>query len=202
MNEKAKVFERTYRSYLEQVAKVDLAGRADRLGARMDGGELIIPFYGKNYRVSAGGVLDSMGKPADFAVSVVACKYVLMCPETATAAGDWMTYRDFKDSGPLVNYFANNTHRIIAETFSGKLDALRAVCMKIGGRPASEAAGFDLSIQFDALPRIPLFLRFNDRDDEFPAQCTVLFRRSAEHYLDMECLAILGTFLTGRLLKG
>jgi len=42
---------------------------------------------------------------------------------------------------------------------------------------------------------------FNDADDEFPADCKVLFERSAEHYLDMECLAITGSFLAGNLIN-
>ena len=36
---------------------------------------------------------------------------------------------------------------------------------------------------------------FNDADDEFPAQCSVLFERRAENYLDAECLAIAGRLL-------
>ncbi len=51
-------------------------------------------------------------------------------------------------------------------------------------------------MQFDALPKIPVLLLFNDGDDEFPAQCSVLFERRAENYLDMECLAMAGMLLS------
>jgi dienelactone hydrolase len=54
-------------------------------------------------------------------------------------------------------------------------------------------------MRFDALPKIPILLLFNDADDEFPAQCLLLFERRAEKYLDMECLAILGWLLAGYL---
>ena len=50
-------------------------------------------------------------------------------------------------------------------------------------------------MQFKSLPKIPVLLLFNDSDEEFPAQCTVLFERSAENYLDMECLAMVGMLL-------
>ena len=43
-------------------------------------------------------------------------------------------------------------------------------------------------------------LNFNDRDDLFPPACSVLYRKSAESYLDMECLAMTGTLLCGKLL--
>ena len=51
------------------------------------------------------------------------------------------------------------------------------------------------------LPKVPVLLLFNDADDEFPADCKVLFERRAEHYLDMECLAILGNILADYLKK-
>jgi len=50
------------------------------------------------------------------------------------------------------------------------------------------------------LPRVPVVLNFNDTDDLFPANCSVLYRASAELFLDMECLAMTGTLLAGRLI--
>jgi hypothetical protein len=45
-------------------------------------------------------------------------------------------------------------------------------------------------------------LLFNDADEEFPARCTVLFEKRAEHYLDMECLAMVGMRLFEYLKTG
>ncbi len=39
----------------------------------------------------------------------------------------------------------------------------------------------------------------SQRDEEFPAQCLLLFERRAAQYLDMECLAILAWLLTDLL---
>jgi hypothetical protein len=50
-------------------------------------------------------------------------------------------------------------------------------------------------MQFNALPEIPVLMLFNDADEEFPAQCAVLFERCAEKYLDIECLAMVGMLL-------
>jgi hypothetical protein len=56
-------------------------------------------------------------------------------------------------------------------------------------------------MQFDALPRVPVMLLFNDADDEFPAKSSVIFERRAEHYLDSECLAMVGRCLFNFLKK-
>ena len=63
-------------------------------------------------------------------------------------------------------------------------------------------AGFDLSIKFKALPGIPLYLQFNDAQDPFPAQSSLLLDSSIEAYFDMRIIFALGTFLCGRLTAG
>ena len=103
-----------------------------------------------------------------------------------------MAFKDFKDAAPLVHAFSNTVTRPIAETFSGRLSALEACGQKMGGYPPAEEFPYDLGLQFDALPRVPLLLLFNDQDDEFPAQCGVLFEKRTEKFIDMECLAMVG----------
>lgn len=196
---KAAVFEETYHHYLKQIAEVDLLERAHILGAKSVGDALEIPFYGQSFMVSEKGVFDNSGKRANFAICVLLYCYVLQCPQETPDPGEWATYREFKDSGPLVNYFTSNTNKIIETTFSGRLPELRAACKRMGGQIADEPA-FDIAFMFTMLPHVPVFFRFNDQDDLFPAQTSILFRQSAEKHLDMECLAIGGTYLTGLLI--
>ena len=200
-NKKAVVFEETYQDYLKQLNAIDYLSRADVLGARISGTELIIELYGKEYRISADGITDPSGKKANFAICVALCKYILVCPREVMQDGTWVTYREFKDAGPLIGYFNANTNKTLASSFSGRMDLLIKASQKLGATPIKDNASYDLSLMFKALPRIPVMLRFNDGDAEFPAHCSILFRQSAEHYLDMESLAIVGTFLAGNLLR-
>lgn len=200
MEEKAKIFDKTREDYLSQIGDIDLKARADLLGATYDDGALLIPFYNLPYRVSKKGVFNSSGDEANFAASVVLCCYILQCPDSTPELGEWVTYREFRNSGPLTSYFTANTNKIIETTFSGQLTNLRRACEHLGGQFV-DTRSFDLAATFDFLPRIPVYFRFNDRDEEFPAQSSVLFRQSAEKYIDMECLAIGGTYLTGLLIN-
>lgn len=123
-------------------------------------------------------------------MSVVLCRYVLQCPKTPPAQGDWVTYREFKDAGPLTGYFTANTNKIIETTFAGDLAALTAACRRAGGRFV-EAASFDVAVIFDLLPRVPVYFRFNDRDEEFPAQSSIPEAEArriggARHVVDFE----------------
>jgi hypothetical protein len=58
---------------------------------------------------------------------------------------------------------------------------------------------YDLVMQFPALPRVPLLMLYNDEEEPFPAQCSVLLQRGAPRYMDMECMAMLGMVLAARL---
>ena len=199
MSETSAVFETTYRQYLEQLAAIDYMARADRLGAEPLEKSLQVPVYGRTYTVSRDGVMDTEGHQANFAISVVLCCYVLQCPEAVPEAGGWMTYREFRDAGPLVGYFQANTQKVIETAFSGNSIGLQEACRHLGGQSFDDGSSYDLSMTFDFLPRIPVLLRFNDRDSEFPAQCSIMFPQSAEAFLDMECMAIGGTLLAGTL---
>jgi hypothetical protein len=200
MDKKSPVFEKTYQSYLKEIAGIDLAERAERLGAEMAGNDLIVPLLGRAYRVSPKGVDAPDGNRAGFSESVAIFKYILMCPPIPPMAPQWVTYREFKDARPLLNYFTNNCLRPVEERFSGKVDTLEQACRTLGGRGVHGDTGYDLSMQVDGFPKIPVLLNFNDMDDDFSARCIFLFQRSAEAYLDMESVAIIGVLFATRLI--
>jgi hypothetical protein len=193
------VFEVTCKGYIDQVNRMDKKPLEAMLGVQTEGDEVLVPLLGTPYRVSPGGILDPCGNTPGFDVCVVLLKYLLRCPGTPPVAEDWVSYRGLKDSGPLTTYFAKDVEGAIAAAFSGRGDALAGACAALGGRPPAMSARYDLAMQFDMLPRVPLCLLFNDADDEFPAAGTVLFERRAEAYLDPECLAMLGRHLFVRL---
>ena len=196
---KSAAFEKTYKEYLSQIATIDFKSNAEKLGGQIDGDGVIIPFFGKPHRISPSGITDMSGKQPTLAISVVLSKYLLLCPGTTPKENDWVSYRDFKDAAPLAGAFANNAEKGVAINFSGRLNELEAACNVYGGRSPALEVSYDLSRVFDALPKVPVLMLFNDKDDEFPAKCSLLFERRAEKYLDMECLAIVGWLLSDYL---
>jgi hypothetical protein len=198
---KSPIFEETYKNYLAQVASVDIPSRTKLLGIGLKEGAALIPLLGKTYRVSPLGVFDPSGQEPDHAVRVVLCKYLLLGPEAAPLGEDWVSFKDFKDAAPFAGGFINNTEKALVRYFSGRLDLLKEACQTLSGHPTDLEVSYQLALRFEALPKIPILLLFNDEDEEFPAQCSLLFQKKAEGYLDMECLAILGWFLTDALLQ-
>ena len=202
MAEKSEVFEQTYEAYLSQIAGLDFPFIADTLGVKVEGDHVAIPFFGKPYRVSPKGITDPSGKQPHLSICVILCKYLLMCPLIEPLGGNWMAFKDFKDAAPLVQAFSNTVTRPLAEAFSGRVSELEKSGKKVAGYTPDEEFPYDLYMQFDALPKIPLLLLFNDQDDEFPAQCGVLFEKRTEKFIDMECLAMVGMLFFEYLKKG
>lgn len=199
--ERAKVFDETYRRYLKEIQQIDFLAKAEALGVTIDNNSLKIPLYDKIYRFGADGIVVDEQEVLTPAVQVMICKYILTCPQQIPAMKyTLMTYREFKDAGPLISYFTTNTNKTIESTFSGNLEGLKKRGQDIGGKPLDSDI-YDLSMEFLAFPRVPVVVNFNDRDDLFSATCSVLYRSSAAYFLDMECLAMTGTLLTGKLIS-
>jgi hypothetical protein len=88
----------------------------------------------------------------------------------------------------------------VEQAFSGQLDRLIQRCNEIGGI-SEKTLGYDLSIRFGALPRIPILFHFNDKDEVLPAKAAFLFQGHANKVLDLKSLGILVTYLTGLLIQ-
>ena len=156
MQDKERLFEKSYRKCLTELAHQDLALHAEALGAQVAGNALQITFFGQSYRVSTNGIVDSADNPPTAAVSMVLCKYILHCPAEIPVDQDWVTFRDLNAAGPLVGYFTVNTNRLIATTFSGRLDILEKACTALDGQSVTDDAGYDLSMKIYTLPAIPI----------------------------------------------
>jgi len=195
------VFERTYKNYLAQLRGISFESIAPKLGAKIEANALKIPLFKSDYEVSVEKITGPSGEKPTHDICVILSKYLLLCPDKSPKNNDWVSFRNFKDSGPLINYFTNDVERPIASYFSEKLDDLKKASSILGGYPPVLDVKYDLSIQFDALPMIPVIMLYNDMDEEFSAKCSVLFESRAEKYLDAECIAMLGWRLFSRLRK-
>jgi hypothetical protein len=161
-----------------------------------------VPFFGEPYTVSERGVVNASGQAANPAISAVLIEYVLNGGQPIDCASDphWIGYRECRGAGPLMGYFQENTGKTLERTFAENLDALKHAALRLGSTVVSDDGSFDLSLRFEALSGLPVLLRFNDQDMTFPAACQVLFPESAQSLLDIRCLGVIGTYLTGRLI--
>lgn len=200
--ESSDIFEKNYQQYCSQLAEVDFESIKNVLGIEHDGeGRVVIPFFNETYAVSKNGIFDAAGNRANYMVSVILAKYILLCPDKLHHDPEWASFKDFKQTSQFtnVNFFSSDTEKTIEKKFAGNLESLKSACEAIGGFEQKMDISYDVSIHFDALPRISMLMLFNDGDDEFPVKCNVLFQKHAEFYLDPESLAMMGAVLSKNL---
>ncbi len=199
--ENSKIFDVTYNEYLAQIKDFDFSKKVDILGLQKQNQLFIFDFFNRKIAFDRNNFTDITGEELTFAVKVVFCKYLLMCPEKISESSNKLvTFREFANAGPLFSSFTENTNKIIESTFSGQLETLKRRCRKLGGTMV-ETQSYDLSVRFRALPMIPIILNFNDKDEILPAKAGFLYHDNAQNFLDPECLAITCTYLTGLLIQ-
>lgn len=203
MQSKNPIFEKNYHAYLKDLSGLDISDRAEILDITVEkqSDTALIPYFGKKYCVSTQGVVDTAGQRPGYEVCVVLLKYLLMCPRRLPKEKDWVNYRELEDSGPLAAYFSNNTLRAISKNYEERKDALESVASFLGGVQPQTIYPYDVAVEFQILPRIPILLLFNDKDEEFAAQTSILFEKRADRFLDAECLAMLAGYLPRWLKK-
>jgi hypothetical protein len=182
------------------LAQADWFAIAQRLGRPLSPEGLELAFFGEPFWIGPKGCHTAHGGPAGEAVELVLGRYALRFPAARPADGPSVTFRELGGAGPLSQRFADNTHKIISTTFGPSADRLNTAAQALVACRPDTQPGFDLSLRFDALAHVPLYLRFNAADEEFPAQSTLLFHRSAAVYLDIQTLFLVATYLTGRLI--
>jgi hypothetical protein len=203
MKMRAPVFDQIIADYLGRVAAIsDRSRLSECLGVTVTQRAIAVPFFNGSITITDDAVIDDTGATPGHSTSVSACQYLLRCPDRPGGDTVLCTYKDFRHAAPYVGGFRNTVERPIARVFGGRVERLEAACRTFGGQPYDTDVLCDLAFSFQALPRVPIFLLFHDADEEFPAQCTLLFQRDAADYLDMECLAMLGGILAHHLANG
>jgi hypothetical protein len=196
----SKIFDEKYDESMSQIQKINFAERADTLGGQYKNNSLTFVFFTRKIVVTKNNIKDMNNADLTFAIKFLLCQYILLCPEKLPAGSNKLiTFREFNDSGPLFSRFVANTNKIIETSFSGNIKKLKEQCLQLGGT-LMETANYDLCVRFKALHRIPIILNFNDKDDLMPAKATFLYHEDAQNYLDLECLSITCTYLTGQLI--
>ncbi len=203
MNQRSEVFEKNYNYYVEQLRTINFKSIENRLGVQCHDDGAQIDFLNNTYWVSRDGITDSSGNRPDYGICVILSKYFLLCPDQTHIDTQWVSFKDFKRTSHFtnVNFFASDTQSVLIKHFSGRLDALFKSSRKLGGTPHEMEISYDLSMQFTMLPRLSLLLLFNDGDEDFPADCNVLFQKHAEFYLDPESLVMTSAGLAKALIR-
>ena len=101
----------------------------------------------------------------------------------AALTGEWLPFESLRDARPFGPAFRKGNLAPFAATFDGHTKQLEEALQRFGGLPIS--AG-EVGYQIPVFPCIPMRVLFWDGDEEFPAQCNLLFDRSTPDFIHVE----------------
>jgi len=187
-------YEQVSQELEKEAMGVDFIGTAEAIGGTYESGDgkeaIRLKTINKVYELRKEGLFKNDEYCRDSWAKIIICDYVRR-KGSRPLTGDWITLGHFPHTASHVKAFQSNAEKKIAAGFKKDLDGLKKRCAEMGGAETEGKVKADYICRFYLLPRVPLYLSFWATDEEFDADCKLLFDSSAEAYIDIEYLAYL-----------
>jgi hypothetical protein len=188
----------SYEQVSEELEKeavgVDFKETAEAIGGMYkaaDGKEAItVKMISTVYELRKEGLFQNNAYCLDLWAKIIICDYVRR-KGRRPLTGEWLPLGLFPHSASLVKAFQSTAEKKIAASYKRDLKGLKQRCAALGGDETEGKVKADYICRFDLLPNVPLYLSFWAADEEFDADCKLLFDKSAEEHIDIEYLAYL-----------
>jgi hypothetical protein len=182
-----------------EVAKLDLAAAARRIGAGFTGGRLTLKVLGKNFS------LDTIGNlHADIHinpwVAIPFFSYVLY-GKGLPASGNWASFRELKDGKeryPLFQKRCEAPMKKVADTYTDLFDDLVHI---FSGKQVARQFESDISVVLHPLPRVPMMICYWMPDEGLGSSLNLFFDKSVDDNLDIGSVFTLGVGLAQMFAK-
>jgi len=177
----------------EQIAEMDLASAAERVGGRFSGNKLTIRILGKDFSLDSAGNLYSDIHVNPW-VAIPVLTYVLHS-EGRTPTGQWMPFRELKGGKEWAALFGQRCEKPlkrVADTYTGLFKDMLDI---FNGRQVEKHYASDISLVLHPLPKIPLLICYWKPDDGLESDLTLFFDSTANDNLPIESVYTLGTGL-------
>jgi hypothetical protein len=195
-------YEKVSRELEKEAAMVDFKETAEIIGGMYEaaaGREAItVKMISTVYELRKEGLFQNNAPCGDVWAKIIICDYVRR-KGRSPLTGELLPLGLFPHSASLVRAFQSSAEKKIAEGFKRDQNGLKKRCGALGGRETEAKVKADYISYFDLLPHVPLYLSFWVADEEFAADCKLLFDRNADEHINIEYLAYLMERFAGEL---
>ena len=131
-------------------------------------------------------------------MDLVMLLYYFNTSDGTAKTGRWISFSELPDGKFYNQAFQGYTGQRLARSFHDDMAIFEHAATSLGGTPFPLGSA---SFTFKVLPRVSLLVIFWQGDEDFPSSFQILFDASASQCLPTDAYAILGSMLTGRLIK-
>ncbi|MDQ7785888.1 MAG: DUF3786 domain-containing protein [Desulfomonilaceae bacterium] len=178
--------ERALKQLKREVANVDHASAAERLGAGFSGGMLTIKCLGKDFRVdSQGNVISDVHVHGWITVPILT--YVLSC-SGKPASGNWVPFRELKNGASWAPLFGRRCETPLKQVADTHTDLFEHMIQVFNAKPAPNAFDSDIAVVLHPLPRLPMLICYWKPDGSMESSLNVFFDDTAEENLVIDSI--------------
>jgi hypothetical protein len=191
--------EETLKDLQRKISTIDLASRAERLGARTNGETLVVKCLGKDFEVDARGVVMSQCHTHAW-FSIPLLNYILF-GKGEDVAGRWAPFRELEQGktwGPLFERRCEQPLKRIADAHGELFEDLLSM---FSGESSFNKFSSDISVVLYPFPKVPILVCYWKPEDDLESRLHLFFDDTAEKNLPVESLFTLGTGLVRMLEK-
>ncbi len=183
----------------KKIATVDLASRAERLGARKNGARIVVKCLGKDFEVDGQGAIRShCHTHAWFSLPLLT--YILYSRGEG-ASGRWVPFRELENGRSWAPLFERRCEQPLKQIADSHGDLFEDLITLFSGSSSHNNFSADVSVVLYPLPKVPVLICYWKPDEDMESKLHLFFDDTAEKNIPIESLFTLGTGLARMLEK-
>ncbi len=182
-----------------EIATIDLASSAQRLGLHFSGGKLTIKRLGKNFGVDANGnIITDIHVHSWITIPVL--NYI-MGGAGIPVSGKWVPFRELEGGKTWYRLFGQRCERPLKKVADTYTDLFEDMIRLFEGKQVENHYESDISLVLHPLPKVPILVCYWKPDDGLESELNIFFDSTAEQNLNIESIFTLGTGIVRMLEK-
>ena len=177
----------------DEIAGLDLAAAANRIGARLSGDKLKLKIVGKDFSVDTKGNL-STDIHINPWVALPFLNYILY-GKGRPVSGSWVSFRELKDGKeryPLFQKRCEEPMKRVADIYTDLFDDMVKI---FSGKQVEKQFESDISVVLHPLPKVPIMVCYWLPEDGLESSLNVFFDAVTDENLDIGSVFTLGAGL-------
>ncbi len=176
-----------------QIAGIDFAEAADRIGGRVQQGRLTLKILGKDFGVDRGGRLYSDIHVNPW-IAAPFFDYVLNA-QGAEPTGRWVSFRELRAGKDRYALFQKRCEEALQHVADNYTDLFDDMVHLFAGRQVAEQFQSDISVVLHPLPKVPIMICYWRPAEGLAASLNIFFDETADRNLDIGSIFSLGAGL-------
>lgn len=173
----------------KEIARVDFAAAAERLGAIYAEGKLRIKVLGRDFVVSSQGEVTSSCHINAW-VTIPVLKYVISY-RGIDLSGTWVPFRELPSGMTWSPLYEQRCEKPLKKIADQNTELLQDLMDIFGGKTVENSSFPDISSVLFPLPKFPVYIGYRKPDDDTDSQLSIFFDSTAEDNLGIECIYLL-----------